>query len=160
MVFPGDCVELTCEANEIIISGSNAEGHTCYMNNYVSRGLGHYAKILRQYVTMPVNYDSLYYYYRQELIAPYETELKKMEQSENITPAFSAIMAKNLYFACSRMLRDLYNNLFLGREHNFRDFIPSEEDVRTALEQLSQIFETPYATSNEVVRLMFYDELY
>jgi thiol-disulfide isomerase/thioredoxin len=165
LVFPDDCVEIICEPQGITLSGSNAEGHKYFYDNYIQRGLGYYHDIIRQhifrYLAVPttINYDSLYYYFQQELILPYQTDLKKMEMSGSITSKFSSILAQNLYIGCCSALRTTYYNLLnrgnsqLNSEYSY--FAPSEGDVRNVLEQLGKMYETVYAMSDDIKKMQY-----
>ena len=158
-VFPGDCVEITCEPQGNTISGSNAEGHTYFHDNFIKKGLGHYEISLYSLITIPVNYDSLYNYFLQEQIAPFQAELKQMELSGSITPGFSSVMDRNLYFGISDCLLSVYYYTFLGKHPDkfIRDnFTPSEEDVQQVLLQLNRLLETPYIISDDVKKMPYF----
>ena len=149
IVLPGDHIEINCIHQKIIVSGNNAEGHNYYNDDYINRGLGYYYfkidTIFKKYITDNIiNYDSISYCFWKELILPYQNELKKMEISRSITPKFSSILAKNLYFDCCSLLDIFYLNL----KFNF-----SKEDIRNIIMQLNQFYDTPYALSSESKKL-------
>ena len=148
LLFPGDSIVIYCESQKITISGSNSEGQNYYNKNYVDKGLGYFDlkidTIFNQYITNNViKYDSINYYFRKELIIPYQNDLKKMEMSGSITPKFSSILSKNLYFGCCSLLSICYGNM--ARANSKLD----REDYKIFLAQLSQFFETPYALSDD-----------
>ena len=62
LIFPGDCLEITCEHREIIISGSNAEGHNYFHDNYINKINRYVFSVipLERLITIPINYDSIY----------------------------------------------------------------------------------------------------
>jgi len=103
----------------------------------------------------PINYDSVYYYFEKELILPYQTDLKKMEKSGSITPAFSSILAKNLYFASCFALLSNYEQ-WVKYSNSMIKERPSQDDIQAILQQMSRIYDTPYATSSEVKKMPFH----
>jgi len=159
LVLPGDRIEIKNESDKITISGSNAEGHKYYNENYIDRGLGYYydqkaSLIFKQHVTDTViNYDSINYYFRQELILPYQAELEQMEMSGEITSKFSSIIAKDLYFAYSEILSVCYKNLLWGWIND--KFKPTQYDIQNILSQLSSLYENPYSLSDESKKLPY-----
>ena len=147
----GDQVEINYEFQKINISGSNAEGHNYYNYNYTKKGLLYYSTkmdpILRRYSSdTRIDYDSIFHYFQQELVLPYQADLKKMEMSGIITPKYSSILSRNLFFATSQVLKITYDRLLQGNIIN--GFKPSQEDIRNILSQLSQLYDTPYALSD------------
>ena len=155
LVFPCDSVDISCEAQKIILSGSNAAGQNYYGYNYIDRGLGYYDTIMQHMNKYPINYDSVYYYFEKDLILPYQADLKKMEKSGSITPAFSTILAKNLYLGCCCILRSDYEQWLIFGNSEIRER-PSQEDIRNILQQLSRLYDTPYATSSEVKKMPYH----
>ena len=156
LVFPGDSVEISCEPQRIFLTGSNAAGQNYYNDNYIDRGLWYYDDTIERHINKyPINYDSVYYYFKKELILPYQTDLKKMEKSGSITPAFSSILAKNLYFACAFILRSDYEQWLIFGNSKIKER-PSQEDIRNILQQMSRLYDTPYATSSEVKKMPYH----
>jgi len=158
LIFPGDNIEITCEPKENIISGSNAEGNKYFNDNYVNRGLGYYDKILRRRFTLPINYDSIYYYFQHDLILPYQTDLKKMETSGSISSKFSSILAKNLFIGMSAYsLLSIYEYSVLdNRSPISRDnYTPSDVDLRNVLLQINKLYETLNAMSGDINKMDF-----
>ena len=156
LVFPGDSIGVFCETKKIILSGSNVAGQNYYNDNYTDRGLGYYDNTLMQHMDKyPINYDSVYYYFEKDLILPYQTDLKKMEKSGNITPAFSSILTKNLYFGFYFLLRSDYEQWLIFGNSKIKER-PSQEDIRNILQQLSRLYDTPYAMSGEVKKMPYH----
>jgi len=163
LVFSGDRIELVCEPNKVTISGSNAAGHTYYIDNYVNRGLGYYSEMIWQHIfryldlRININYDSLFYCFQQEIILPYQTDLKKMETSGSISPEFSSMLSKRLYIYCISVLQGTYSRLLSLGGSIFRTdysfFSPSEDDVKSVLQQLSNLYETPYIMNDDVKKM-------
>lgn len=159
LVMPGDRLEITCEPQKVAISGSNTEGQLYYNENYVAKGLGYYwntiGPIFEQYLAnLPIQWDSIGYYFRQKMIIPYQVDLKKMELSGSITPKFTSILAKDLYFACTLSLVMYCETLLRGLIH--KEFKPSQEDIRNTLSLLSQFYDTPYALSGKLQKMPYY----
>ena len=145
LVFPGDHIVITCEPQKNTISGSNAEGLKYYNDNYVEKGLGYYSEVIRRRFTVPINYDSIYYYFLNDLILPFQSDLKKMEATGSISPDFSSILSKNLFIGMSAYsFLSIYEFSVLdGRSPISRDsFTPSEEDLRNVSLQLNKLYET------------------
>jgi len=156
LVFPGDSIDINCEPQKIILTGSNAAGQNYYNDNYISRALWYFCDTIGRHINeYPINYDSVYYYFEKELILPYQTDLKKMEKSGSITPAFSSILAKNLYFAGCIALRTDYEQWVKYSKSMIKER-PSQEDIQNILQQMSRIYDTPYATSSEVKKMPFH----
>ena len=168
LMFPGDCVEINCESQGITVSGDNAEGHNYFNANYINRGLGYHLYIFRPFVadlvsdTVPINYESVYDVFQQELILPYQTDLKKMELSGSISPEFSSILAADLYIAMGFYVLSsgIYENNILSGSLPIREnFTPSGEDSLQILLQLNKLYETLYAMTDEVEK-MHYNPIY
>jgi len=148
LLEPGDCIEISCTPQATTLSGSNAEGQ----NYYKSINLSSYMDIIAQHLTkVPIDYDSIFYYFQQELVVPYQLALEKMEASGSVTPTFSSILAKDLHFACCAALQITYNQwiTFKRNDYLIKDFKPCEEDIHNMLLQLSQLYETPYALEDD-----------
>jgi len=157
LVLPGDHIEIKNESDKTTFSGSNAEGNR-YYNDYVGRGLGYYAEkavlIFKRHITDTViNYDSINYYFRKELILPYQAELEQLEKSGEITSKFSSIIAKELYFAYSEILSICYKNLLWGWIND--KFKPTQDDIQNILLQLRSLYENPYSLSDESPKLPY-----
>ena len=160
LVFPGDWIELSCETQGIAISGSNMEGHKYFNDNYIHRGLGHYGDIIRKHFTLPINYDSVYYFFQQELILPYQTDLKKMELAGSISPRFSSVLAKNLFIGMSAYtLLSIYDDQILDSKPLIRDnFMLSEEDKQNVLLHLNMLYETLFAMNGDIHKMCYSSE--
>jgi len=155
LLFPGDCVEINYEQEKLTTAGSNAEGHNYLNDNYLDIGLSNYTEIMKQHLKKdPVNYDSIYYYFQQELILPYQADLKKMEMLGNITPEFSSLLAKNLYFGHCLALSISYDQWLYTP--GFKEYKPSQDDIKSILQQLSQVYDTPYATGDDAKKIPYY----
>ena len=157
LVFPGDHIEITCESQKNTISGSNAEGHKYFNDNYVNRGLGYYSVVLLRHFKVPINYDSIFYYFQQELILPYQIDLKKFEKSGSISPKFSSILAKNLYIGLSSSLLGIYYNyeVSAGRRPIIDNFTLSEKDIQNVLLHLNKLYETLNAMNGDINKMSF-----
>ena len=156
LLFPGDCVEINYEPRAITISGSNADGHSYLMDNYVNRGLGYYADIIRQHITVPINYDSVYDFFHRELFLSCQTDLKKMEMSGSITPRFSSILAKNIYAGISAYsFLSIYQYSLEGSKPIEDNFTPSEEHFQQVLLHLNRLYETLDAMSGDVKKMHY-----
>jgi len=156
LVFPGDSVEINCESQKIVLSGSNAAGQNYYNDNYIDRGLGYSDTIVLQHMNKyPINYDSVYYYFEKGLIIPYQTDLEKMEKSGSITPAFSSILAKNLYLGMCFLLRSDYEQWLIFGNSPIKEK-PSQDDIHAIFQQLSRLYDTPYATSDDVKKMPYF----
>ena len=158
LIFPGDNIEITCETKENIISGSNAEGNKYFNDNYVNRGLGYYDEILRKRFTIPINYDSIYYYFQHDLILPYQTDLKKMETSGSISSKFSSMLAKNLFIGMSAYsFLSIYEySVLANRSPISRDnYTPSDMDLRNVLLQINKLYETLNAMSGDISKMCY-----
>ena len=156
LVFPGDCIEISCEPQKINISGNNAEGHNYINDNYVDRGLGYYHNIIERQISSPINYDSIYFFLEQ-LLLTYQTDLKKMETSGSITHKFSSLLAKNLYFGLIDALPSIYSTWVVHKRENFliQNFEPFEEDVQNMLQQLEQLYDTPCAMGDDAKKMPY-----
>jgi len=155
LVFPGDSINIIYDPKGIILSGSNAAGQNYYNYNFVDRGLWYFCDTLERHMNKyPINYDSLYYYFEKEVICPYQTDLKKMEKLGSITSAFSTILAKNLYFAGCTSLQMNYEQWIIFGNSKIKER-PSQEDIRSILQQLSRIYDTSYAMSSEVKKMPY-----
>jgi thiol-disulfide isomerase/thioredoxin len=187
LTFPGDHVEIICELQNITFSGSNAIGHKYYHDNYVGKGTGGFAeRAFERYITKgsDINFDSIFNYFNQEKASvetslkdmempnvitqttPHQTDLKHMEFSSDVTPEFSAVLTKNLYFATCNNLLAVYGGL-LRNVGLFRyglildkDIKPSDKDVQTMLSQLKQLYESPYAQSDDAAKMRYYSSTY
>ena len=155
LLFPGDCVEINYEPRAITISGSNADGHSYLMDNYVNRGLGYYADIIRQHITVPINYDSVYDFFHRELFLSCQTDLKKMEMSGSITPKFASILSKELYLRLSSsfFLSTCYFRVLENIAPITEDFTPSDEDFRQVLLQYNKIYEMLQGMSGDIQKM-------
>jgi len=156
LVFPGDYVEviLNPRKGKKTISGNNAEGHKFYNDNYINRGLGYYMIHLARFITTPIDYDSLFYHFQQELILPFQTNFKKMEMSGSITPEFSAVMANNLYLGLSGMFLSIYEAWLIGRSR-FLTVEPTEKDIWNILQHSNRMYKAIYAMGDDVKRMHF-----
>lgn len=159
LVMQGDRIEINCEPQKITILGSNAEGQNYYYYNYLDRGLSYYwdtiGPIFTRYLANPpIQWDSIGYYFRKEVIVPYQADLKKMELSGSITSNFSSILAKDLYFACCASLRMYCESLLRGIVN--KEFKPSQEDIRNIVVLLSKLYDVPYATSGNLQKMPYY----
>ena len=153
LLFPGDCVEVICEPTEITVSGSNAEGHKYYMHYDIGSGVGtsgRYFSKMYNYLraTLP-NYDSVYNFFWQELVLPYQADILEMELSGSITPKFSSILSKNIFLTQSALNFLSSYNLFDG--HIGRQ--PTDEDHRNILLHTNKLYETLNAMSGDVNKM-------
>ena len=157
LVLPDNRIEINYESQKIIISGSNAEGHNYYNDNYTDRGLGYYFvkmdSIFKQQISnSKIKYDSISYYFQKKILSPFQSDLKEMEMSGSISSIFSSMLAKNLYFASCDVLLASYESLLRGSINSYK---PSKEDIQNILAQLSQLYEIAYAQSDDSKKMPY-----
>ena len=159
LVEGGDHIEISYTSEEILISGSNAEGNNYYNNNYIKGGLGYYSDIIEKDITeFPLDFTGIYNTLQHDLIEPSREDLKKMEVSGSITPSFSSIMEKNLYLGYCSILHGTYDQWLTFKRNNYliTDYTPTDEDVRIMLLQLKNLYDASDATSYELSKLPYH----
>ena len=157
LVLPGDHIELICDSQKLITVGSNAQGHDYLHDNYIQNGLSYYDKYIEPHLKQaPFNYDSIWYSYEQ-LQLSYQDDLKKMEKSGSITPRFSSLLAKNLYYGLMDALPSIYSQWVVYNRKNYliQDFQPSADDLRNMLLHLNRLRETPEAKCDDAKKMHY-----